>query len=192
MLLAIDAGNTNIVFALYDGERQVAQWRTATDTRRTADEYAVWLTQLMALEDLTLKDVRGSIVADVVPATTYSLRRLCSRYFGTEALVVGDPGVELGIDVRVDRPEQVGADRLVNAVAAHESRAGPKAVVDFGTATSFDVVAGDGAYEGGVIAPGVHLSVEALYMAAARLPRIAVERPPRVIGKATVPAATSA
>lgn len=192
MLLAIDSGNTNIIFAVYDeAERPRGSWRASTEARRTADEYAVWLTQLMALEGLRPADIDGAIIANVVPATMYALETLCRRYFRTEPLVIGEPGVELGLAVRIDRPEQVGEDRLVNAVAGHARFGGPLVIIDFGTATTFDVIAEDGAYEGGVIAPGVHLSLEALERAAAKLPRIAIRKPQRVIGKATAPAMES-
>jgi type III pantothenate kinase len=191
MLLAIDSGNTNVVFAIYDGDTLRGRWRASSDTRRTPDEYAVWLTQLMALEGLRPKDIHGCVMANVVPAATYSLKTLCARYFGGPPVTVGEAGVELGVPVRIDRPEQVGADRLVNAVAAHERYSGALVIVDFGTATTFDVIGADGGYEGGVIAPGIHCSMDALFNAAARLPRVAVEKPPQVIGKATVPAMQS-
>jgi len=191
MLLAIDSGNTNVVFAIYDGEALRGSWRSSTDPKRTADEYAVWLTQLMALDGLVSSDVEHAIIASVVPATLHSLKALCRRYFGVDPLLVGDPSVRLGFEILIDRPEQVGDDRLVNTVAAHESYGGPLIVIDFGTATTFDVIDEVGNYRGGVIAPGVNLSVEALYMAAAKLPRIGIERPSTVIGKATVPAMCS-
>ncbi len=193
MLLAIDSGNTNIVFAVYD-ERDVLRgsWRASSDARRTADEYAVWLTQLMALEGLQPADIDGAVIANVVPATMHALKTLCARYFKVAPLVVGEPGTDMGLEVRVDRPDQVGEDRLVNAVAVHAAFGGPLILIDFGTATTFDVIGDDGAYEGGVIAPGVNLSLEALDRAAAKLPRIAIkEPPPRVIGRATVPAMQS-
>ena len=190
MLLAIDSGNTNTVFAVFDGERLVSQWRAATAADRTADEYAVWLKQLMQLESLTAGRIDGAIIATVVPQTLFSLRLLCRRYFDCEATVVGE-GVELGIAVRIDRPAEVGADRLVNAVAAHATYGVALIIVDFGTATTFDVVDGEGSYAGGVIAPGVNLSLEALHQAAAQLPRIAVEKPRSVIGGGTVPAMQS-
>ncbi|RMD62942.1 MAG: type III pantothenate kinase [Alphaproteobacteria bacterium] len=193
MLLAIDSGNTNVVFAVCDGGGEVdevrARWRTSTDPRRTADEYAVWLTQLMALEGLHAGDIDGAIIANVVPAAGHELKTLCRRYFKTDPLVVGEAGVRLGIDVHA---RQVGEDRLVNAVAAHQAHGGPLIVIDFGTATTFDVIGADGTYEGGVIAPGINLSLEALDRAAAKLPRIALEGPPdTVIGHATVPAMQS-
>ena len=193
MLLAIDSGNTNIVFAVYGEDESLrGSWRASTEAKRTADEYAVWLTQLMALEGLAPDDIDGAIIANVVPPTMYALTTLCSRYFKVAPLVVGEPGVDIGVEIRIDRPDQVGADRLVNAVAAHASFGGPLIVIDFGTATTFDVIGADGAYEGGVIAPGINPSLEALDRAAAKLPRIALKEPPqRVIGQATVPAMES-
>lgn len=191
MLLTIDSGNTNIVFALYDGDRQRGVWRRANDYRRTADEYGVWLLQLMALAKLHPEEVDSAIIATVVPDTLFSLKGLCRNYFHADPLVVGQPGVELGIKALVDSPESVGADRLVNAVAAHEKYGGPLIVIDFGTATTFDVVDDDGNYCGGVIAPGINLSIEALHQAAAMLPRVSVEKPPTVIGKRTTPAMQS-
>ena len=188
MLLAIDSGNTNIVFAVYDGDQLRGEWRASTDAERTADELGVWLTQLLAIEGLSARDVDAAIIASVVPAMVFNLKTLCRRYFRCEPLVVGDEGVNLGIAVKLDRPEEVGADRLVNAVAAHHCYQGPMIVIDFGTATTFDVVDGEGNYCGGAIAPGINLSLEALHMAAAKLPRVAIGRPKQVIGKATVPA----
>lgn len=191
MLLAIDAGNTNIVFAVYDGEVVRGEWRASTHTDRTADELGVWLMQLMTTAGLTRADITSAIIASVVPAMVFSLKTLCRRYFNCDPLVVGDEGVELGIQVLLDRPEEVGADRLVNAVAAHKCYRGPMIVIDFGTATTFDVIDGEGNYCGGAIAPGINLSLEALHMAAAKLPRVAIGRPRQVIGKATVPAMQS-
>ncbi len=191
MLLAIDSGNTNIVFALYDGDRQCGVWRRANDNRRTADEYGVWLLQLMEHAKLHSEDVDAAIIATVVPDTLFNLKGLCRTYFKVNPVVVGDSEVELGIDVLVDAPESVGADRLVNAVAAHEKYGGPLIIVDFGTATTFDVIDDNGNYAGGVIAPGINLSIEALHQAAAMLPRVSVERPPTVIGKRTTPAMQS-
>jgi type III pantothenate kinase len=191
MLLAIDAGNTNIVFAVCDGETIRAEGRAATKTSRTADEYAVWLSGLLELQGLCFGDLNQAIIATVVPAALFDLRTLCRRYLRCDPIVVGDPGVKLGIGIKVDRPDAVGADRLVNAVAAHARYKGALIVVDFGTATTFDVVAENGDYEGGVIAPGVNLSAEALHQAAAMLPRVAFHRTQQVIGKDTVPAMQS-
>ncbi len=177
MLLAIDSGNTNIVFALFDGETIRGEWRSSTTTNRTADEIAVWLLQLMSMEGIDRHQVDACIIASVVPAVMLNLKQLCRRYFGKEALVVGEEGVDLGLTILIDRPEEVGADRLVNAVAAHKFYRGPLIVIDFGTATTFDVVDGEGNYCGGCIAPGINLSLEALHAAAAKLPRVAVGRP---------------
>ena len=196
MLLAVDAGNTNTVFAVFEGgsdggEAPLGQWRAMTDARRTSDEYAVWLGQLLAQAGLSLADVDDAIVSSVVPQGIGALKSLCADHCGCEARVVGEPGVSLGIDVNVPRPDEVGADRLVNAVGAHIRHSGALIVLDFGTATTFDSVSAEGAYEGGIIAPGIALSLEALHQAAAQLPRIAVRRPETVIGQATVPAMQS-
>jgi len=185
MLLAIDVGNTNMVFAMHDGERVVAEWRCRTERQRTADEYFVWLKQLMDHAGLHPR-VRSVVISSVVPQVLFNLRVLSDRYFDTRPLVVGKPEVKLGVPVRVDPTTRVGADRLVNTVGAHD-RYGPNLIiVDFGTATTFDVVGHDGAYEGGVIAPGVNLSLKALHDAAAALPFIDVSKPERVVGTDTV------
>lgn len=190
MLLAIDAGNTNTVFAVLEGDDQRCQWRTATSASRTADEYAVWLTQLMELEGIALGDIKEAIISTVVPQALFDLRKLCRNYFHCEPLVVGE-GVDLGIEVLMKRASEAGADRLVNVVAAGVRYGGPLIAIDFGTATTFDVADANGNYRGGVIAPGVNLSLEALHMAAAKLPHIAVERPPRVVGDGTLEAMQS-
>jgi type III pantothenate kinase len=191
MLLAIDAGNTNIVFAVHDGEAIRCEWRAVTKTTRTADEYAVLVKPLLELNGLKFSDIHAAIIATVVPAALFDLRQLCRRYLNVDPLVVKDPAVDLGLKILTDRPESVGADRLVNAVAAHAQFPGPLIVVDFGTATTFDIVNADGDYEGGVISPGINLSAEALHKAAAMLPRVAVARTQAVIGKDTVPAMQS-
>lgn len=192
MLLAVDSGNTNTVFAVFDKNGTiVGQWRAAAKTAKTADELAVWLRQLMALEDLSRDQISGVIIATVVPNNLFDLRTLSEKYFGTKALVVGDADVDLGLDIRMDRPNEVGADRLVNAVSAHATYGGPLLVLDFGTATTFDLVGADGAYEGGVIAPGVNLSLDALQAAAAKLPRVDIGKPPTVVGKNTISAMQS-
>lgn len=192
MLLAIDSGNTNTVFAIFDEDGNIGgQWRAAAKTAKTADELAVWLRQLMALENITRDNIDQVIIATVVPENLFDLRMLSEKYFNTTALVIGDNNVDLGIDILVDRPGEVGADRLVNTVSAHDTYGGPLIVVDFGTATTFDVVSANGAYEGGVIAPGVNLSLEALQRAAAKLPRIDIGKPAKVIGTNTITAMQS-
>jgi type III pantothenate kinase len=191
MLLAIDVGNTNAVFALFDGEKApVAQWRSATSTRRTADEHAVWLSQLMALNGRALSDITACIISTVVPQSLFHLRNLARRYCHCEPFVVSASNVP-GVEVRIDRPSEAGSDRIVNAVGAFVAHGGPLIVVDSGTATTFDIVGSDGAFEGGIIAPGINLSMQALHQAAAQLPRVAIERPERVIGRDTVGAMQS-
>ena len=194
MLLAIDVGNTNIVFAICEGETIKWRWRISTDGQRTADEYAVWLHQLMQLEGVERAHLDAAIIATVVPQTLFNLQHLCRKYFKVEPLVVAIGEVKLGLRIDLPNPAEVGADRLVNAIAAHHAHPGNLIIVDFGTATTFDVVAADGTYMGGVIAPGINLSMDALYQAAAKLPRIAVEPPAGnagVIGKGTVHAMQS-
>jgi len=188
MLLTIDAGNTNTVFALMDGTEIKEQWRLSTVNQRTVDEYVVWVSHLMNLHGHSPKDVTGAIIASVVPPAIRPLIELCEKYFACSPLVIGDKAVELGVEARVTNPEEVGADRLVNTVAAHHQYGGPLIVLDFGTATTFDVVSEDGAYLGGVICPGINLSLSALHQAAAKLPRIAVSAPEhsRVTGKTTL------
>jgi type III pantothenate kinase len=191
MLLAIDVGNTNSKFALYGGGQWRGQWRASTNVARTADEYAPWLSGLMGFQGLGFADVTGCIISTVVPQSLFHLRNLSRRYLGTEPLVVGEDGVSLGIELRIDNPREAGADRLVNALGAHISHGGPAIIIDSGTATTFDVIAADGALEGVIIAPGINLSLQALHMAAARLPRIEIRKPARVLGKNTVAAMQS-
>ncbi len=191
MLLAIDSGNTNVVFAVYDGENLKGVWRCANDPKRTADEYAVWLTQLMSLRGIDSNDITGGIIANVVPQSLFNLVSLCERYFSGTPLLIGDADVDLGLQILIDRPEQVGADRLVTAVSVFNRFGGPTIMIDFGTATTFDVVDGDGNYRGGAIAPGINLSAEALHRASAQLPLVRILPTPTVIGKATVPAMQS-
>ncbi len=188
MLLAIDAGNTNVVFALVEGSDIRGRWRIATDPRRTADEYAVWLSQLLALEGYTRDVVEAVIVATVVPRALHNLQVLASKYFRTEALIAGRAPVEWGMAIDVDEPASLGADRAVNTIAAHALHPGDLIVIDFGTATTLDVSDYHGAYKGGIIAPGINLSLDALVTAAAKLPRIAIEAPATasVIGRNTV------
>ncbi len=185
MLLAIEQGNTNTLFAVHDGTDWIAQWRTATESTRTADEYAVWLSQLLSMRDIKMAALNGCIISSVVPQSIFNLKNLSRRYLNVEPLVIGD-NVDLGIPVRITKPSEAGADRLVNAIGAHLRYSGDLIVIDSGTATTFDVIAADGAFEGGVIAPGINLSLQALHEAAAMLPRIAIQKPDRVIGKDTV------
>jgi type III pantothenate kinase len=187
MLLAIDAGNTNLVFALVEDGLIRARWRIATDARRTADQYAVWLHQLLALEGYGREAVTAVIIGTVVPRALHNLEVLATKYFGVEPLVAGQGAAEWGIALDVDEPQSVGADRVLNAIAAHAIYEGDLIVVDFGTAATFDVVDYSGAYKGGIIAPGINLSLDALVSAAAKLPRIAIEAPDdtSVIGRTT-------
>lgn len=185
MLLAVDCGNTNTVFSIWDGENFIGTWRTATDWQRTADQYFVWLNTLMRLQGIEA-DITDMIVSSTVPRVVFNLRVLADRYFNTRPYVVGKPDCLLPCDVRVDRGTAVGPDRLVNTVAGFAAYGGDLIMVDFGTATTFDVVASDGAYVGGVIAPGVNLSLEALHQAAAALPHVDISKPQKVIGTNTV------
>ncbi len=185
MLLAVDCGNTNTVFSIWDGEAFIATWRTSTEWQRTADQYYVWLSTLMKLQGIEAK-ITAMIVSSTVPRVVFNLRVLADRYFDTRPMVVGKPGCLLPVEVRVDSGTAVGPDRLVNTVAGFDLYGGDLIVVDFGTATTFDVVAADGAYIGGVIAPGVNLSLEALHHAAAALPHVDIAKPQTVIGTNTV------
>lgn len=186
MLLAIDVGNTNMTFAAFSGKSIVNEWRIATSSTRTAEEYGVWLSQAMALDHLKLSDINHVIIGTVVPGALFNLKGMCKRYFNCRPLVIGEPGVDLGMIPQIDNPKEAGADRLVDSIAAHSKYGGPIIVLDFGTATTLDVVDENGNYAGGIIAPGVNLSLDALHGAAAKLPRIAVEKPDRVIGKNTL------
>ena len=185
MLLAIDCGNTNTVFSIWNGTEFIATWRTATEWQRTADQYYVWLSTLMKIQEIDA-DITDMIVSSTVPRVVFNLRVLADRYFNTRPLVVGKPGCELPVDVRVDAGTAVGPDRLVNTVAGFDLYGPDLIVVDFGTATTFDVVASDGAYVGGVIAPGVNLSLEALHSAAAALPHVDISKPEKIVGTNTV------
>ena len=186
MLLAIDAGNTNVVFALVDDEGAIrTRWRIATDPRRTADEYAVWLHQLLSLEGFAKGDIARVIIATVVPRALHNLTVLSEKYFHQTPIVAGQGGWPIRLDV--PEPASVGADRALNAIAAHARHKGDLIIIDFGTATTFDVVDFSGAYKGGIIAPGINLSLDALVAAAAKLPRIAIEAPAdtSVVGRTT-------
>jgi len=188
MLLAIDVGNTNIVYGCFDlsgaQPRLVHQFRVETSRGRTADEYAVILRQLLAMRDVKSSDVKAAIIASVVPALTDPMLELVRRAFGLEALVVG-PGIRTGMAILYENPREVGADRIVNGVAAYERFKSGLVVVDFGTATTFDCVSPKGEYLGGVIAPGIQISADALFARAAKLPRVEIAKPPKVVGRNT-------
>ena len=186
MLLAIDCGNTNALFAVHDGSKWRKQWRTATNTSRTADEYAVWLHQLLAMDDLSLGDLDACIISTVVPQSLFHLRNLSRRYLKNEPIVIGESNVQMNIVADTDNPKEIGADRLVNAVGARTIAEGNLLLVDSGTATTFDVVSKDNRFIGGAIAPGMALALEALHDAAAKLPRIALQKPEKIIGTNTV------
>ena len=191
MLLTIDCGNTNTVFAVYDGDALRGKWRATTVAQRTPDEYAVWLSQLMRLKDLGFGDIDGAILANVVPAARHGLVTFVKQYMGVDALVVRDPAVKLGMAVKIAQPETAGADRLVNAVAAFKLHGGPLIAIDFGTATTFDLIDDAGDYVGGALSPGIHSASEALYRVGAQLPRVEVKKPDAVIGQGTVSAMQS-
>jgi type III pantothenate kinase len=187
MILAIDVGNTNLVFALVKGGEIEARWRIATDPRRTADEYAVWLHQLLELEGHSREDIQGVIIGTVVPRALHNLEVLSEKYFHKTPIVAGQGAAQWPLQLDVDEPQNVGADRALNAIAAHAKYPADLLIIDFGTATTFDVVSATGAYAGGIIAPGINLSLDALVSAAAKLPRIAIEAPETnsVIGRTT-------
>jgi type III pantothenate kinase len=190
MLLVIDCGNTNVVFAVHDEKAWRGIWRIRTEAQRTSDEYGVWLLTLIEHAGLQRNDISAAVIGTVVPAALYHLRHLCRDWFNIEPLVARS-SLDWGFEIRVVNPAEVGADRLLNTLAAHQRFGGPLIIVDFGTATTFDVVDKDGAYLGGVICPGINLSLEALHQAAAQLPRIGIARPQAVIGRQTVPAMQS-
>jgi type III pantothenate kinase len=190
MLLVIDAGNTNIVMAVHDDSGWRGIWRISTDPQRTSDEYAVWLLTLLRHQGIDPRAITRAVMGIVVPAAIYHLRRLCREWLAVEPLIASSE-LDWGFEIKMDAPTEVGADRLLNTLAAHQIYGGPLVVVDFGTATTFDVVDHAGNFIGGIISPGVNLSIEALHKAAARLPRIGIGRPQAVIGRSTVPAMRS-
>jgi len=198
MLLVIDAGNTNTLFAIHNGkqgdESWAVEWRIETNDGRTADEYSVWLYHLMMMQGLEfsdINDINGCIISSVVPQSLFHMRNLARRHLEVEPLIIGEPGVKLGAKVTLANPKEVGADRLVNAVGAHAKHKGPLILVDSGTATTFDIISAKGDFEGGIIAPGINLSLRALHDAAAKLPRIAIKKPDKIVGRNTVEAMQS-
>jgi len=185
MLLALDVGNTNTVLGLYKDSALVAHWRVSTHRTQTADEYGVLFTNLFNLHGLSTSEVHHIIISSVVPPVESTLAQVCESYFHLKPLFV-EPGIKTGMPVLVDNPAELGADRLVNAIAAFEKYGGPAIVVDFGTATTFDVISVKGEYLGGIISPGLGISADALFSRAARLGRVDIKRPPKVIGTTTV------
>ncbi len=197
MLLTIDSGNSNVVFAIYDGRVLRGCWRISSDLNRTADEYAVWLAQVMDLAGFGIDQIRDVVIANVMPAAQRSLSLLCQRYFSCDPLMISaeedDAGqmLDFGFGIQVDNPSEVGPDRLANVAAVNDDSRLPAIVIDFGTATTFDVIDDQGHYRGGAIAPGINLSIRALHAAAARLPLIGVRKPRTIIGQSTVTAMQS-
>ncbi|UOF91840.1 type III pantothenate kinase [Fodinisporobacter ferrooxydans] len=185
MILVMDVGNTNITLGVYDGDELLYHWRIATQRERTADEHAVLLQQLFAMGQITFQQIEGIIISSVVPPIMTALELMCLRYFGKKPFVVG-PGIKTGLELKNENPKEVGADRIVNAVAAIELYGPPLIVVDFGTATTFCIIDGNGRYVGGIIAPGIKIATEALFQRAAKLPRIDLVKPPHVIGRNTI------
>ena len=186
MLLAIDVGNTNSVFSVLEGEEIVSEWRCSTDGKMTSDQYYIWLQQLFLLQKILPAQILKVIISSVVPDATFNLKLLAKNYFKSKALIVGTSDCKLPLKVKVDSGVYVGADRIVNAVATYKLFGGNSAIVDFGTATTFDIIDEDGSYVGGVISPGVDLANKALPRAAAALPQVEVKRPKYVIGKNTI------
>ena len=185
MLLVIDVGNTNIVLGIYDGQRLVRDWRISTDKAKTSDEYGILIYELFRSAGIDFKDVKAIIISSVVPTLSGVLERLSRNYFGYSPIVVG-PGIRTGMPIQYDNPKEVGADRIVNAVAGFEKYKTSLIIVDFGTATTFDYVNRKGEYCGGAIAPGLVISMEALFQRASKLPRVDIVKPPAVIARNTV------
>ena len=190
MLLAIDIGNTNIVVGVFDGEKLKATWRLGTDVHKLEDEYAALLLDLLSMRGLAFTDIDDAIISSSVPPLVTVFEELCRRYFEATPMVVG-PGIKTGVRISIENPREVGADRVVNAAAAHKLYGGPLIVIDFGTATTLDAVSEEGDYLGGAIAPGIVISSEALFEHAAKLPRVELVRPPKAIGRNSVSAMQS-
>lgn len=185
MILVLDVGNTNIVLGIYKEKKLLVEWRLSTDYKRTADEYAIQVTQLFYQSGVDMEDIEGVIISSVVPNIMYSLEHMVRKYFNTTPIIVG-PGVKTGINIKYDNPKEVGADRIVNAVAAYETYKKAIIIIDFGTATTFCAIASNGDYLGGTICPGIKISSEALFERAAKLPRVELVKPETVICKNTV------
>ncbi|MBE3588931.1 MAG: type III pantothenate kinase, partial [Thermoanaerobacteraceae bacterium] len=185
MILVFDVGNTNIVLGVYKGRELVEHWRVSTGPQRTADEFGMLLRNLFQYSGISFAEIDALVIASVVPPLMLALEQMSRKYFGLQPLVVG-PGIKTGLAIKTDDPREVGADRIVNAVAGYELYGGPLIIVDFGTATTFDAISARGEYLGGAIAPGIGISTEALFARAAKLPRVELVRPPSVIGRNTV------
>lgn len=185
MILVCDVGNTNIVLGVYEGKNILKAWRISTDRHKTSDEYGVSIKQLFEYGDLDIEKVESVIISSVVPTIMHALENMSRRYFKKEAIIIG-PGIKTGINIKYDNPKEVGADRIVNAVAAYEKFGGSIIIVDFGTATTFCAISEEGDYLGGVIAPGIVISAEALFEKASKLPRVELIKPERVLNKNTV------
>ncbi len=185
MILVCDVGNTNIVLGVYKGEKILRAWRISTDRNKTSDEYGVSIKQLFEYENLDIKDIKSVIISSVVPTIMHALENMSRRYFKQEPIIIG-PGIKTGINIKYDNPKEVGADRIVNAVAAYEKFGGPIIIVDFGTATTFCAISENGDYLGGVITPGIIISSEALFQKASKLPRVELIKPEKVLNKNTI------
>lgn len=185
MLLVIDVGNTNIVFGIYKEDVLVNNWRIASEKSRTSDEYGLLFEQIFIHYGLEPKDISSIIISSVVPPLMHTLSAMCLRYFDIDPIVIG-PGVKTGMDIKIDNPKEVGADRIVNGVAGYEKYGGPLIVVDFGTAITFDAISKEGDYLGGAITPGISISSEALFLRTAKLPKVEIAKPKKIIGKNTV------
>lgn len=191
MLLTIDAGNTNIEFAVFDKREIKGQWRLSSDAKRTADEYGLLLSGLLASKKIKAKHITNIVISSVVPQGIYALKTLATKYFDCLPMVIGESTLDLGMKIEIDRPQEIGSDRIVASLAAHHLHGDNLIVIDFGTATTFDVIGAKRNYIGGVICPGIHLSIAALHQAAAKLPEIDITKPKKVIGKSTIPAMQS-
>ena len=185
MIMVMDIGNTNVVLGVYADKDLLTSWRLATDRNKTADELGIMVMDLFRYSKISSRDIKGIIISSVVPSIMDALEKMCKKYFDLEPMVVG-PGIKTGMNIRYDNPKEVGADRIVNAVAAYEAYGGPLVVIDFGTATTFCAISRDGEYLGGCISPGIKISTDALFQHAAKLPRIELIKPPQIIGKNTV------
>ncbi|AFS79359.1 pantothenate kinase type III [Gottschalkia acidurici 9a] len=185
MILVCDVGNTNIVLGVYKGKKILKAWRISTDRNKTSDEYGVLIKQLFEYENLNMSEIESIVISSVVPTIMYALETMSSRYFKKDPIIIG-PGVKTGINIKYDNPKEVGADRIVNAVAAYEKFGGPIIIVDFGTATTFCSISEKGDYIGGVISPGIVISSEALFQKASKLPRVELAKPKKVLNKNTI------